>query len=113
MWRAVRLVVDSGIHAFGWSRERAIDYLRDNTGKTEHESTVEIDRYLVWPAQALAYKVGELELKELRGYATKKLGPRFDVRAFHDAVLGSGALPLDVLDSRIHHWVDERVKSRD
>jgi uncharacterized protein (DUF885 family) len=113
MWRAVRLVVDTGIHAFGWSRERAIGYLRDNTGKTEHESTVEVDRYLVWPAQALAYKIGELELKELRAYATKKLGARFDVRAFHDAVLGGGALPLDVLDSRIRHWVDARAKTRE
>jgi uncharacterized protein (DUF885 family) len=106
MWRAVRLVVDTGIHAFGWSRERAIDYLRTNTGKTDHESTVEVDRYLVWPAQALAYKVGELKLKELRAYATKHLGGRFDVRAFHDVVLGSGALPLDVLDTRIRQWVD-------
>jgi uncharacterized protein (DUF885 family) len=112
MWRAVRLVVDTGIHAFDWSRERAIGYLRDNTGKTEHESTVEVDRYLVWPAQALAYKVGELELKELRAYATKKLGARFDVRAFHDAVLGSGALPLGVLDLRIRHWVNARAKAR-
>lgn len=112
MWRAVRLVVDTGIHAFGWSRERAIGYLRTNTGKTEHESTVEVDRYLVWPAQALAYKIGELKLKELRAYATKRLGAAFDVRAFHDVVLGSGALPLDVLDARVRSWVAERDPKR-
>jgi uncharacterized protein (DUF885 family) len=112
MWRAVRLVVDTGIHAFGWSRERAIDYLRTNTGKTEHESTVEVDRYLVWPAQALAYKIGELKFKELRAYATKRLGAAFDVRTFHDVVLGSGALPLDVLDARVRSWVAERDPKR-
>jgi uncharacterized protein (DUF885 family) len=112
MWRAARLVVDTGIHAFGWSRERAIDYLRTNTGKTEHESTVEVDRYLVWPAQALAYKIGELKFKELRAYATKRLGAAFDVRAFHDVVLGRGALPLDVLDARTRAWVDQRDPKR-
>jgi uncharacterized protein (DUF885 family) len=112
MWRAVRLVVDTGIHALGWSRERAIEYLRTNTGKTEHESTVEVDRYLVWPAQALAYKIGELKFKELRAYAAKRRGAGFDVRAFHDIVLGSGALPLDILDARVRTWVDQRDSKR-
>ena len=105
MWRAVRLVIDTGIHTMGWSREQAIDYFKANAAKTEHDITVEVDRYIVWPGQALAYKIGELKLKELRAYATTTLGSRFDIRAFHDQVLGAGALPLDVLDARIHAWV--------
>jgi len=105
MWRAVRLVIDTGIHTMGWSREQAIDYFKANAAKTEHDITVEVDRYIVWPGQALAYKIGELKLKALRAYATTTLGSRFDIRAFHDQVLGAGALPLDVLDARIHAWV--------
>src|SRR6266550_1960626 len=105
MWRAIRLVVDSGLHARGWSREQAIDYFKANAAKTEHDITVEVDRYIVWPGQALAYKIGELKIKELRVYAARTLGDRFDVRAFHDQVLGAGAVPLDVLDARIHAWV--------
>jgi uncharacterized protein (DUF885 family) len=105
MWRAVRLVIDTGIHTMGWTREQAIDYFKSNAAKTEHDITVEVDRYIVWPGQALAYKIGELKIKELRAYATTTLGDRFDVRAFHDQVLGAGAVPLDVLDARIHAWV--------
>jgi uncharacterized protein (DUF885 family) len=105
MWRAVRLVLDTGIHTMGWSREQAIEYFRANAAKTEHDITVEVDRYIVWPGQALAYKIGELKLKELRAYATTQLGDRFDVRAFHDQVLGAGALPLDILEGRIRAWV--------
>ncbi len=105
MWRAVRLVVDTGMHAKGWSRQQAIDFFLDNTPKTEHDITVEIDRYIVWPGQALAYKLGELKIKELRAYATKELGPKFDVRLFHDEVLRNGAVPLSVLDAHIHEWV--------
>ncbi len=105
MWRAVRLVIDTGIHAFGWSREQAIDYFTTNAAKTEHDIEVEVDRYIVNPGQALAYKIGELKLKELRAYAAAELGDRFDVRAFHDQVLGNGPLPLDVLDRETRAWV--------
>ena len=105
MWRATRLVVDTGMHAFKWDRQRAIDYMKANTAKTEHDITVEVDRYIVWPGQALAYKVGELKLKELKARAKGELGNRFDIRKFHDAVLLSGALPLDILESRIDAWI--------
>jgi uncharacterized protein (DUF885 family) len=106
MWRAVRLVVDTGMHAMGWSRQQAIDFFKANSAKTEHDITVEIDRYIVWPGQALAYKLGELKIKELRAYAKERQGDRFDVRAFHDRVLEAGALPLNILEKRIRAWVD-------
>jgi uncharacterized protein (DUF885 family) len=105
MWRATRLVVDTGMHAFKWDRQRAIDFMKANTAKTEHDITVEVDRYIVWPGQALAYKMGELKLQELRARAKKELGDRFDIRRFHDAVLLAGALPLDVLETRIDEWI--------
>ena len=105
MWRAVRLVIDTGIHAMGWSREQAIDYFKANAAKTEHDIEVEVDRYIVDPGQALAYKLGELKIKELRAHAASELGDRFDIRAFHDQVLGSGPLPLDVLDRETRAWV--------
>ena len=105
MWRAIRLVVDTGMHHLGWSRQQAIDYFMQNAGKQEHDVIVEIDRYIVWPGQALAYKIGELKIKELRTYATDELGEVFDIREFHDEVLGRGALPLSVLDANIKNWV--------
>lgn len=105
MWRAVRLVIDTGIHSFGWTRQQAIDYFRANAAKTENDITVEVDRYIVWPGQALAYKSGELEIRALRRYAEQELGSRFDIRAFHDQILSQGGLPLDVLDARIRSWV--------
>ena len=105
IWRAIRLVVDTGIHSMGWSRQQAIDYFLANASKTEHDVTVEVDRYIVWPGQADAYKIGQLRLRELRAYATRELGEKFDVRQFHDQVLGNGAVPLDILDRRIKEWV--------
>jgi prolyl oligopeptidase len=106
MWRAVRLVVDTGIHYKGWTRQQAIDFFKDNAAKTEHDIVNEIDRYIVMPGQALAYKVGQLKIKALRTQAESALGNRFDVRAFHDELLGAGALPLDVLQQRMDAWLD-------
>ncbi len=105
MWRAIRLVVDTGIHSMGWTRRQAIDYFLANAGKNEHDITVEVDRYIVWPGQALAYKIGEMRIKALRADATRELGVQFDLRAFHDQLLANGALPLDVLEGRIRNWV--------
>ena len=109
MWRAIRLVVDTGMHYLGWSRQQAIDFFKENAGKSEHDIVVEIDRYIVWPGQALAYKIGELKIKELRAYAEETLGDQFDIRAFHDEVLGKGAVPLSVLDANVRAWVDEQM----
>lgn len=109
MWRAIRLVVDTGMHELGWSRQKAIDYFVENIGKDEVEVTNEVDRYLVWPGQALAYKIGELKIKELRSIAEKTLGDQFEIRDFHDALLSHGALPLDVLENLMLEWFEERV----
>jgi len=111
MWRAIRLVVDVGMHAKGWSKQQAIDFFTQNVGKAEHDINVEVDRYISWPGQALAYKIGELKIRELRAFATKELGDKFDVRAFHDQVLDNGPLPLDVLEKHIKEWVAELKKS--
>ena len=105
MWRAVRLVVDTGMHAKGWTRDQAIQYFTDNAGKARHDIEVEIDRYIAWPGQALAYKTGELKIKELRAFAEQELGAKFDIRAFHDTLLGAGALPMSILETRMRDWV--------
>jgi uncharacterized protein (DUF885 family) len=105
MWRAIRLVVDTGLHAMGWTRQQAIDYFAENVGKSEHDILVEVDRYIVWPGQALAYKIGELKIKELRSFAEDALGEAFDLRAFHDEVLSEGSIPLNLLEARIRAWV--------
>jgi len=109
MWRAVRLVVDTGMHSMGWTRQQAIDFFRENTGKTDQDITVEVDRYIVWPGQALAYKIGQMKIRELRTEAEKKLGAKFDVRKFHDAVLENGAVPLSVLEAHMNQWIDSQA----
>ena len=105
MWRACRLVVDTGMHAKGWSRQQAIDYMAANTALSEHNIRAEVDRYIAWPGQALAYKIGELKMQELRARATRALGAKFDIRRFHDALLENGAVPLTVLEAKIDAWI--------
>ncbi len=109
MWRAVRLVVDTGMHYKGWTRQQAIDFFKDNAAKAEHDIVNEIDRYIAWPGQALAYKVGQLKILALRERAEIRLGEAFDIRAFHDALLGGGALPLDILEQRMDAWLAAEV----
>jgi len=108
MWRACRLVVDTGIHYLGWTRRHAIDFMAENSALTVHNITTEVDRYISWPGQALGYKIGELKIRELRAHAESELGGRFDLREFHDVVLGSGSVPLDVLDANVEAWIDRR-----
>ena len=105
MWRACRLVVDTGIHAMGWTRQQAMDYLAAHTALSLHEVETETDRYISWPAQALSYKLGEIKIKELRRKAEQALGDRFDVRDFHDVVLGSGSVPLGVLEQNVDRYI--------
>ncbi|MDC0886406.1 DUF885 domain-containing protein [Altererythrobacter sp.] len=105
MWRATRLVVDTGIHSKGWSKQRAVDFMLDNTALTAANVDAEVNRYITWPGQALAYKIGELKIRELRTRATETLGEKFDLRAFHDAVLENGAVPLNVLEMHINRWI--------
>jgi prolyl oligopeptidase len=112
MWRAVRLVVDTGMHYKGWTRQQAIDFFKDNAAKTEHDIVNEIDRYILWPGQALAYKIGQLKILQLRSRAEVELGTDFDIRAFHDELLGAGALPLDLLEQRMDGWVGDQLAAR-
>ena len=111
MWRASRLVIDTGLHAFGWSREQAMDYLRRNAALSEHEITTEIERYIAWPGQALAYKIGELQIRRHRREAEQALGSAFDQRAFHDAILALGDVPLPVLEERMQQFIADGGKS--
>ena len=112
MWRAARLVIDTGIHQQGWSRQQAIDYLSGHTALTQHEVETEVDRYISWPGQALAYKLGELTILRLRTEAETRLGSNFDERRFHDAILALGSVPLTVLEERMHEFIrEEEVRS--
>tara|TARA_B110000908_G_C10084697_1_gene371211 strand:- start:494 stop:865 length:372 start_codon:yes stop_codon:yes gene_type:complete len=108
MWRACRLVVDTGMHIKGWSRQKSINYMLDNTALSEHNVTTEIDRYISWPAQALSYKIGELTIKRLRNQAEEALGANFDLREFHQAVLEHGSIPLSVLDENIQLFIQQQ-----
>jgi len=108
MWRAVRLVIDTGIHAMGWTRDQALQFFKDNAPKAEQDIIVEVDRYIAWPGQALAYKIGQLKIRELRDSASAALGAKFDIRAFHDEVLRNGALPLDLLEQDVREWTAAR-----
>ncbi|GAB5347756.1 hypothetical protein TMRO357_00680 [Alteriqipengyuania sp. 357] len=109
MWRAARLVVDTGLHSKGWTKQQAVDFMTDNTALSAANIDAEVNRYITWPGQALAYKIGELKIRELRGRAEEALGDRFDLRAFHDAVLENGAVPLDVLEEHIDRWIAEQA----
>ena len=109
MWRACRLVIDTGIHAKGWSRQQALDYLGDNTSLSQANIRAEVDRYITWPGQALAYKLGEMKILELRARAETELDDRFDIREFHDVVLGQGALPLDLLERVVNQYIEEAL----
>jgi uncharacterized protein (DUF885 family) len=108
MWRACRLVVDTGMHMFGWSRDKALNYMLENTALSEHNVRTEIDRYISWPAQALSYKIGEIRIKQLRAEAEKRLGDKFDIRDFHDAVLAHGSVPLFVLEKNIKRFIEQK-----
>lgn len=107
VWRAIRLVADTGLHAFGWTRQQTIDYYKANSAKTEHDVEVEVDRIIAQPGTVPVYKLGELKIRELRSFAERELGPRFDLRAFHDHLLGHGQLPLDLLEKSVKAWVAE------
>jgi uncharacterized protein (DUF885 family) len=111
MWRACRLVVDTGIHAKHWSKEQAVAFMKENTALTDANIDAEVNRYISNPGQALAYKLGELKIRELRTKAEKELGPKFDIRRFHDAVLGQGSVPLDALEAQVDAWI-AREKGR-
>jgi uncharacterized protein (DUF885 family) len=112
MWRACRLVIDTGIHAMGWSRQQALDYLANNTALSMHEVTTEVDRYISWPAQALSYKLGEYTIWQLRRDAEGRLGEGFDLRAFHDFILALGSVPLDILKDEVNRWINEQGESK-
>jgi len=112
MWRAVRLVVDTGMHYKGWTRQQAIDFFMDNAAKTETDIVNEIDRYISWPGQALAYKIGQLKMLELRRKCEGALGDDFDIKAFHDEMLGAGALPMEILETRMNRWLAEQLRQK-
>ena len=109
-WRAVRLVVDTGIHAFGWTREEAVDFLRRNTALSLHNINTEVDRYISWPGQAVSYKIGEMKIRELRRLAEETLGPDFDIREFHQVILGQGTVTLPIMEERVNKYIQEALR---
>ena len=109
MWRAIRLVVDTGMHYKGWSREQAIDFFKENAAKTEQDIVNEVDRYLIMPGQALAYKIGQLKIMELKQKSKESLGEKFDIKEFHHVILGEGALPLDVLEEKVNDYINQNL----
>ncbi len=109
IWRACRLVVDTGMHAFGWPREQAIEFMLENSALSRLNIETEVDRYINWPGQACAYKIGELKIRDLRRLAEQRLGERFDLRGFHDVVLGAGSIPLTVLEKRVTYWINSEL----
>jgi len=111
MLRAMRLVVDTGIHSKGWTRDQSIKYMLDNSGESVTDATAEVERYIAIPSQALAYKIGQLTISRLRDQAKAKLGPKFDIREFHQQVLDTGALPLPILEKKIDDWVAAKQAS--
>jgi uncharacterized protein (DUF885 family) len=111
LFRAARLVVDTGIHAHGWSRQQAIDYLNANTANAARDNEIEVDRYSAWPAQALGYKIGQLKIAALRLRAEAALGPRFDLRRFHSEILDNGPLPLTLLEQQVDRWVAAQLRA--
>ena len=112
IWRAIRLVVDTGLHSKGWTEEQAVQYFLANSAITEQQARSEVQRYIVTPGQATAYKIGMIHIQQLRAKAESQLGDKFDIRAFHDTVLGGGALPLDVLTRKVDQWI-EGVKAEE
>jgi uncharacterized protein (DUF885 family) len=111
MLRAIRLVVDTGLHSKHWTRQQVVDFFHDHSPEDEVSVQSETDRYIAWPAQALGYKIGQLEILKLRQYAKDELGAKFDIRGFHDEILNGGALPMDVLKERIQEWVADQKHS--
>ena len=109
MWRAIRLVVDTGMHYKGWSRDEAIEFFKENAAKTEQDIVNEVDRYLVMPGQALAYKIGQLKIMELKEKSKKKLGDKYNIKDFHHVILGEGALPLDVLEEKVNQYIQSNL----
>jgi uncharacterized protein (DUF885 family) len=112
LFRAVRLVVDTGLHSQGWSRDQVVAFMRQSGAVDEPTIQAETDRYISWPGQALAYKLGQLKFRELRSRAQQELGSKFDLRSFHDEMLSGGVLPLDLLDSRTNSWIQEQKRGR-
>ena len=109
MWRACRLVVDTGIHAKGWTREQVVDYMSSNTALSLHEINTETDRYISWPGQALSYKIGELKIRELRKKTEKELGSKFDIREFHEIILEQGTVTLAILEERVNNYIKNTI----